>query len=138
VIGQPELASDERFKNLTVRAQNSAACVAIVDAAMAAKPRDEWLRILREDAGDYIYTIVNSVDDLPSDPQVLANGYVTELEHPQYGKTKAVGIPVELTKTPGSVRTPAPELGQNTEEILMDLLGYDWEKISALREQKVI
>jgi crotonobetainyl-CoA:carnitine CoA-transferase CaiB-like acyl-CoA transferase len=138
VIGRPELAADERFKDLTVRAKNSAECVAIIDAAMASKPRDEWIRILQADSGDYIYTIVNSVDDLPSDPQVLANGYVTDLDHPQYGKTKVVGIPVELTKTPGRVRTAAPELGQNTEEILMDLLGYDWEKISALREQKVI
>jgi len=107
-------------------------------SAMASKPRDEWIRALKEDSGDYIYTIVNTVDDLPTDPQVIANAYITELEHPQYGKTKAVGIPVELTKTPGSVRTAAPELGQNTEEILTDLLGYDWEKISALREQKVI
>jgi crotonobetainyl-CoA:carnitine CoA-transferase CaiB-like acyl-CoA transferase len=138
VIGRPELASDARFKDLTARAQNSAECVALLDAAFAAKPRAEWLRILKEDAGDYIYTLVNTVDDLPDDPQVLANGYVTELDHPQYGKTRAVGVPVELTRTPGSVRTPAPELGQNTEEILMDLLGYDWEKISALRDAKVI
>ena len=87
-----------------MRAANCAECVAILDAAFASKTRDEWLRILKQDAGDYIFTIVNSVDDLPNDPQVLANGYVTELEHPQYGKTKAVGIPVELTRTPGSVR----------------------------------
>jgi crotonobetainyl-CoA:carnitine CoA-transferase CaiB-like acyl-CoA transferase len=138
VIGRPELATDARFKDLTVRAQNSAECVAILDAAFATKPRAEWLRILKEDAGDYIYTIVNTVDDLPSDPQVLANGYIAELDHPQHGKTKAVGIPVELTKTPGSVRTAAPELGQNTEEILTDLCGYDWDKISALRDAKVI
>jgi crotonobetainyl-CoA:carnitine CoA-transferase CaiB-like acyl-CoA transferase len=138
VIGRPELATDERFKDLTARAKNCAECVALIDAAMATKPRDEWLRLLKQDGGDYIYTIVNSVDDLPTDPQVVANGYVTELDHPQYGKTKAVGIPVELTKTPGSVRTAAPELGQHTEEILMDLCGYDWEKINGLREQKVI
>ena len=138
VIGRPELASDPRFKDQGARAANAAEAVAIVDAAMASKPRAEWLRILRDDSGDYIYTIVNSVDDLPSDPQVIANQYVVDFEHPQHGPTKVVGIPVELTKTPGSVRSAAPELGQNTEEILMDLLGYDWEKISALRDAKVI
>ncbi len=77
-IGRPELATDERFEDLTARAQNAAECVAILDAAFAAKPRAEWLRILREDSGDYIFTIVNTVDDLPSDPQVLANGYVDD------------------------------------------------------------
>ncbi len=137
-IGRPELATDERFKDLTARAHNAAECVAIIDAAMASKTRDEWIRTLHGDSGDFIFTIVNSVDDLPNDPQVLANGYVAELEHPQHGPTRVVGIPVELTKTPGSVRSAAPELGQNTEEILMDLLGYDWDKIGALREKKVI
>jgi crotonobetainyl-CoA:carnitine CoA-transferase CaiB-like acyl-CoA transferase len=138
VIGRPELASDERFKDLHARAKNAVECVALIDAAFASKPRAEWLRLLREDAGDYIYTIVNSVDDLPEDPQVLANRYVVDLEHPQHGPTKVVGIPVELSRTPGSVRTAAPELGQHTEEILMDLLGYDWERIATLREKKVI
>ncbi len=137
-IGRPELATDERFKDLHARARNAVECVALIDTVFASKPRAEWLRILREDAGDYIYTIVNSVDDLPEDPQVLANRYVVDLEHPQHGPTRVVGIPVELSRTPGSVRTAAPELGQHTEEILMDVLGYDWERIAALREQKVI
>jgi crotonobetainyl-CoA:carnitine CoA-transferase CaiB-like acyl-CoA transferase len=137
-IGRPELAADARFENLRVRAANAAECVALIDAAFAAKPRDEWIRILNQDPGDYIFTIVNSVDELPSDPQVLANDYVVTLDHPQHGPTPMVGVPVQLSETPGSVRTPAPELGQHTEEILMDVLGWDWDRISALREKKVI
>ena len=81
---------------------------------------------------------MNSVDDLPDDPQVQANDYIVELDHPQYGRTKMVGVPVQLSETPGSVRTPAPELGQHTEEILLDVLGFDWDRISALREKQVI
>ena len=72
------------------------------------------------------------------DPQVQANDYIVTLDHPQCGPTKMVGIPVQLSETPGSVRSPAPELGQHTEEILMDLLGWDWDRISALREKGVI
>jgi crotonobetainyl-CoA:carnitine CoA-transferase CaiB-like acyl-CoA transferase len=138
VIGRPELATDPRFENLQVRAANAAECVAIIDAAFAGKPRAEWIRILNEDPGDYIFTIVNSVDDLPDDPQVKANDYIVTLDHPQHGPTKMVGVPVQLSETPGAVRAPAPELGQHTEEILMDLLGYDWDRISALREKGVI
>jgi crotonobetainyl-CoA:carnitine CoA-transferase CaiB-like acyl-CoA transferase len=47
-------------------------------------------------------------------------------------------VPVRLGATPGAVRAPAPELGQHTEEILLDLLGYDWERIGTLRERGVV
>ncbi len=137
-IGRPELVTDARFKDMGARAANAAECVAVIDAAFASKPRDEWIRTLNQDPGDYIFTIVNSVDELPDDPQVQANDYIVTLDHPQCGPTKMVGIPVQLSETPGSVRTPAPELGQHTEEILMDLLGWDWDRISALREKGVI
>jgi crotonobetainyl-CoA:carnitine CoA-transferase CaiB-like acyl-CoA transferase len=88
--------------------------------------------------GDFIFTIVNSVDRLPEDPQVLANDYVVDFEHPQHGQTRVLGIPVQLSETPGSIRLPAPELGQHTEEVLLDVLGYDWDRIAELRDRKVI
>jgi crotonobetainyl-CoA:carnitine CoA-transferase CaiB-like acyl-CoA transferase len=138
VIGRPELATDERFRDQRERARNADTCVAILDEAFASRSRDEWMRILHEDSGDFIFTVVNSVDDLPDDPQMLANGYVDEIDHPQHGPTKMVGIPVSLGETPGSIRAPAPELGQHTEEILMDVLGWDWDRIGALREKEVI
>jgi crotonobetainyl-CoA:carnitine CoA-transferase CaiB-like acyl-CoA transferase len=138
VIGRPELATDARFANLRARAANAAECVAVIDAALATKTRDEWIQTMREDAGDFIYTIVNSVDDLPDDPQVLANDYVVTLDHPHYGPTRMVGVPVQLSETPGSVRSPAPELGQHTEEVLIEVLGFDWEQIASLREKEVI
>jgi crotonobetainyl-CoA:carnitine CoA-transferase CaiB-like acyl-CoA transferase len=49
-----------------------------------------------------------------------------------------VGLPVSLSETPGSIRRVAPELGQHTEEILMDVLGWDWDRIGELRDKKVI
>ena len=49
-----------------------------------------------------------------------------------------LGMPVRLSETPGSVREPAPEFGQHSEEILLDLLGYDWDRISELRKKEVI
>ncbi len=100
--------------------------------------REEWLQRIREDGADLIYTIVNSVDDLPTDPQVLANDYVTEVDHPQHGPIGMVGLPVALSETPGSIRRVAPELGAHTEEVLVDVLGWDWDRIGALREKKVI
>ena len=81
---------------------------------------------------------MNSVDDLPQDPQVRANDYVVDFDHPSHGKTQVIGVPVRLGATPGAVRLPAPELGQHGEEILLELLGYDWERIGVLRERGVI
>ena len=137
VLGRPELGTDERFATIRVRAANAGAAVEILDEIFATKPRAEWVRLLRA-GGDFIFTIVNSVDELPDDPQVRANDYVTDLEHPQFGTTQVVGIPVRLRATPGKVQCAAPEFGQHTEEILLELLGYSWERIAALKEREVI
>ena len=136
-LGRPELAQDERFVNLRARAANAGTAIEILDAIFATKPRDEWLGILRA-GGDFIFTIVNSVDDLPNDPQIRANDYVVDFQHPQFGTTQVVGIPVRLKETPGQIRLPAPEFGQHTEEILTSLLGYSWEQIAALKDHEVI
>lgn len=138
VIGQPELAEDPRFATMAARSAIAAECTAVLDEAFAKKSRDEWVRILREDDSDIIYTIVNSVDDLPDDPQVKANDYVVEVDHPTHGPTEMVGVPVGLSETPGSIRRAAPELGQHTEEILIEVLGWDWKRIGELQEKEVI
>jgi crotonobetainyl-CoA:carnitine CoA-transferase CaiB-like acyl-CoA transferase len=137
VLGRPELATDERFVNLRVRAANTGAAIEILDAIFATKPRAEWLQILRA-GGDFIFTIINSVDELPDDPQVQANDYIASFDHPQFGPGPVVGIPVRLRETPGTVRLPAPEFGQHTEEILTELLGYSWEHVAGLKEREVI
>jgi CoA:oxalate CoA-transferase len=137
-IDRPELASDPRFAELRARAQNAEACVARLDEAFAERPRAEWLRVLRDSPGDFIFTVVNSVDELPDDPQVRANDYVVDFDHPSYGKTAMIGMPVRLSETPGGIRLPAPEFGQHTEQVLTELLDYSWDEVAALRADEVI
>ena len=136
-VGKPELATDPRFVDMAARGQNREAAVAELDAVFASKPRDAWLKILKEHHGDFIYTMVNNVNDLPDDPQVQANDYVVDFDHPQCGTIQMMGMPVRLSETPGSVRTPAPEFGQHTEEVLLEL-GYDWDAISDFRKREII
>jgi crotonobetainyl-CoA:carnitine CoA-transferase CaiB-like acyl-CoA transferase len=136
-VGIPELIEDARFNTMRLRGKNRRELIAILDRVFAAKPRDQWMNILKH-GGDFIYTIVNSIDDLPTDAQVLANGYVVDYEHPELGKKQVVGVPVILSETPGDARGRAPELGENTELILTELLGYSWEQIAHLREAGVI
>ena len=98
-------------------------------------PSDEWSRALREK--DLLFCLVNSISDLASDPQVTANNYITEYDHPALGKVNMVGFPVYMSETPSTIRMPAPELSQHTEEVLLDL-GYSWEDIGQIREEEVI
>ena len=137
VLEVPDAATDERFATMQQRMFNAAECIALLDEIFARRPRAEWLERLRA-GGDFIFSIVNTPNDIPDDPQVQANQYIASFEHPAFGPTKVVGVPVRLSETPGQVRMPAPEHGQHTEEILVDLLGYDWETVGRLREQEVI
>ena len=137
VVGKTELIEDPRFADVKTRGKNSAALVAIFDEVFATRPRDEWMRILKG-RGDFIYTIVNSVTDLPDDPQVRANDYVVDYDHPALGNLTLLGMPVKLSATPGEPRGHAPELGEHTELLLTEMLGYSWDDVARLRDANVI
>lgn len=136
-LGMQHLEHDARFAKMSDRGKHSEELIRIIDPVFASKPRDEWMQILKN-GGDFIYTIVNSINELPDDPQMIANNYVVDYDHPSWGPTKVVGVPVRLSKTPGDPRGVAPEFGEHTENILIDLLGYSWEDIGRLKEQEVI
>ena len=72
-----------------------------------------------------------------ADPEVIANEYIVEMEHPGGGTVKVVGQPIKLSDTPTAPSPAAPELGQHTEEILLEL-GYEWEQIAALGDAGAI
>ncbi len=137
VVGKAELIEDPRFAEAKTRGKNSAALVAIFDEVFATRPRDEWMRVLKG-RGDFIYTIVNSVTDLPDDPQVRANDYVVDYDHPALGNLTLLGMPVKLSATPGEPRGHAPELGEHTELLLTEMLGYSWDDVARLRDANVI
>jgi crotonobetainyl-CoA:carnitine CoA-transferase CaiB-like acyl-CoA transferase len=136
-LGIQHLEKDPKFATMASRGKNSEELIAVLDKAFASKPRDEWMSILKN-GGDFIYTIVNSINDLPDDPQMLANDYVVPYDHPVWGPVKIVGVPVRFSKTPGDPRGVAPEFGEHTEQVLVDMLGYSWEDVGRLKEKEVI
>ena len=75
--------------------------------------------------------------EIVADPQAEANKMFVDIEHPTYGKLKQIAPPVKLSKTPGSIRTTAPEFGQHTEEVLLGL-GYSWEDLADLKQNGTI
>ncbi len=137
VLGIEHVLDDPRFTTMGDRADNAKDLIPILDAAFASRPRDAWMKALKE-GGDFIYTVVNTIADLPTDEQMLANEYIVDYEHPSIGKTQLVGVPVRLSKTPGDPKGAAPEFGEHTERILTELLDYSWEDVAKLREEEVI
>ncbi len=137
VLGIEQVLDDPRFATMSDRADNAKDLIPILDAAFASRPRDAWMKALKA-GGDFIYTVVNTIADLPSDEQMLANEYIVDYDHPRIGKTQLVGVPVRLSKTPGDPKGAAPEFGEHTERILTELLDYSWEDVAKLREEEVI
>lgn len=137
VIGAPELATDERFATMEARGQNSEETIRRMDEIFASRPRHEWVKVLDE-GGDFIWSVVNTVTDLPDDPQMRANGYIASVEHPTHGALEMMNVPIGMSRTPPAIERTAPEFGQHTEQVLVDELGYTWEDIGKLQESEVI
>ncbi|MFC2020462.1 CaiB/BaiF CoA transferase family protein [Chloroflexota bacterium] len=133
-IEKTELIDDPRAINMETRRQNSKELISIIDEVFITRTMDEWDRILREH--NQIFGIAKTPLEVINDPQALANNFYVDLPHPA-GKMKTISTPVQFSKNPASVRTSAPEVGQHTEEILLEM-DYSWEDISQLKEQGVI
>ncbi|HAS91037.1 MAG TPA: carnitine dehydratase [Clostridiales bacterium] len=136
MIGKPELTSDPRFLTNGDRTNNQKALKPILDEVFKTKTIDEWLAML-EEAGVPCAPI-NTVDRVVKDPQVNARHMLVEVEHPVAGMMHIPGVPIKMSQTPGAVEKPAPLLGQHTEEILQEMLGYDSAKVQELREKGVL
>lgn len=136
-LGIEHLEKDARFENAEKRKESSEELIATMDKIFVTRSTSEWMKILKE-AGDIICTPIQSISDLQNDPQVLANNYIVDCNHEVLGPVKVVGIPIELSETPGVVNCTAPELGQHTEEVLVEIGGYSWDDIVQFKEQGII
>ena len=135
-IGCPELADDPRYRTNADRARNRESLVARLQDVFLTRPYEEWEPILL--SRGIPMGAINSIAQVVEHPQVIARGALVETAHPRAGKVKMVGAPVRLSETPGSVRTPAPTLGEHTDQVLREVLGLDDEAIAALRNSGVI
>jgi crotonobetainyl-CoA:carnitine CoA-transferase CaiB-like acyl-CoA transferase len=134
VIERPDLRDDPRFVDHHARDANRMACVAALDEVFAGRTYEDWKQLLRQ--LDAPWSPVQSIEELLSDPQVLANDYIGEVQV-EGGRTyRLPTVPVQFDERPPDLR-PAPEHGEHTEAILLEL-GYDWEDIIRLKEGSTI
>jgi crotonobetainyl-CoA:carnitine CoA-transferase CaiB-like acyl-CoA transferase len=106
-----------------------------IDEMFATRDAAAWVELFRRH--DMLIEVVQEYADVPRDPQVIENGMITTIEHPAHGSLSLVAPAVSLSATPGRIRTPAPEFGQHTEEVLLEA-GFTWDELEALRSQGVI
>ncbi|WP_054815030.1 CaiB/BaiF CoA transferase family protein [Nocardia arizonensis] len=130
LIGREDLACDERFVDAGKRYVNRAACVAELDAVFATRTMAEWEQALAEFHG--VWASSATFAEIHRNPQVLANGYLPEVVANDGSTFKVVSPPYQFDGEFTVPRGPAPELGQHTEEILLDA-GMDWDQIAEFR-----
>ena len=136
VIGKPELKNDPRFVTNSDRVANRAALAKILNEAFAQKDASEWLAKLQE--ADIPSGPINTIPDVFNHPQATVRNFKVEIEHPTAGMINLPGFPYKMSQTPAKIHRPPPLLGEHTEEVLIERLGYTSEKVAQLKEQKVI
>jgi crotonobetainyl-CoA:carnitine CoA-transferase CaiB-like acyl-CoA transferase len=136
IMGLEAMLDDPRFATNAARVQHRAELIARLQEVFLTKPYEDWEALLLKHG--IPVGAINSIAQVTEHPQVKARGMIVESDHPVAGKVKIVGVPVKLSETPGSVREPAPLLGQHTDEVLHTYLRMTEAEIAALRQAGVI
>ena len=136
-LGQPASLSDARFADAPQRRRNNEALIAAIESATLERGHEALLAAFR-DAG-IVASPVNNFADAVRDEQAWQNRYFMKTWCEEVQRDVDIrGLPVTLSKTPGEVHSLGPQLGQDTELLLMDLLGYEWEQIEELKAKGAI
>jgi crotonobetainyl-CoA:carnitine CoA-transferase CaiB-like acyl-CoA transferase len=134
-VGHPEWEDDARFATMQARRANCPELVALLDAVFATRALADWGAAL--DRAGMWWAPVQTTQDLVNDPQAAAAGVFVDVPVAEGGTARMVASPVDFSDTRWAATRPAPECGQHTEEILLEL-GYDWEAIAGLKERGAI
>jgi crotonobetainyl-CoA:carnitine CoA-transferase CaiB-like acyl-CoA transferase len=130
-LGHPELTSDPLFETSQARSENLTACIEVLDDIFASRTFEDWRA--RLDTMDGVWAPLLSAAEVVEDPQALLNGIVTPVSMPEGQSYLGSASPGQFDERPVGELTAAPEHGQHTEEVLLEM-GLDWGRIAELKD----
>ncbi|HBP28685.1 MAG TPA: CoA transferase [Advenella kashmirensis] len=130
LINMPELVNDERYRKNAGRVVNRDSLIPLLASVMKTRKRDTWLADL--EASNIPAGPINTIDQVYADPQVIARQLKLELPHPAAGTSPMTASPMRFSDTPIQYRNAPPMLGQHSEDILREELGWSDEQIATL------
>jgi benzylsuccinate CoA-transferase BbsF subunit len=135
-IGQPQLTTDARFHCASARKAHEEALDQLLTQWTTTREKWEVTRVLQA-VGVAAFPSMSG-KDLVEDPHLNAREFFVRLPHPEVGVRTHMGMPWLLTRGPNGVRTPAPLLGQDTDQVLHDVLGYSAHDLARLKDERVL
>jgi len=140
VAGHPQLAQDARFSSNAGRVRQRHILVPMLEKIFLQHGKAEWLELLQ--AAQVPCSAINDIGEVFADPQIAARGLLDDWQHPQAAHLPLTASPLHLSRTPvRSARAggrPPPLLGQHSQEILHEVLGYSVEQIEKLRQSHIV
>ena len=133
-VERPDLAADARYESGVQRFHNREALIAELDALFASRPLAEWR--VRLDRQEGPWAPMQTALELHDDAQTIANGYTRPVDGGEKGQFALVASPVQFDETAPSL-SASPEMGQHTEEVLLDM-GLSWEELAVLKSSGAI
>jgi formyl-CoA transferase len=130
-IGLPDLAADPRLATIAERRKNQQLMWTLLNKFAESYTKREFMALLNP--LDVPCGPIMSTEDLANDEHVKGRGMWVELDHPARGKWFNVGMPIKLSESPARIER-SPLLGEHTDEILREVLGYDEAEVSAMKE----
>jgi len=133
--GIEHLVDDPRFLTNELRVKNADELFPYINNWSKQHTREEIYEAFA--AEKQAYSPVLTPGEVAENEHILSRGMIVEMEDPVFGKYKMQGIPLKMSKTPGQIRSAAPEMGQDTDDILKEI-GYSEEQIKEMRSNKII
>ena len=136
LMGNPDWAENELFKDMFARADNWDALKLLMGEWLSRQSKQEFFHAIQAKRGPV--GPVNTMDEVVNDEHLAAREFFVEVEQPQIGKVKYPSAPYKLSETPWRVERPAPLLGQHNEETYCKRLGYTRKDLAQMRGAGII
>lgn len=136
ILEREDLQNDPRFSSNPARTDNINTLAGIIQEEIGKKTTTQWMDIFKK--AELPYSPINNLKQICEDPIIKHRNMLVEIDQPIAGKVKIAGSPIHLSETPGKIYAHAPLLGEHTEEVLQEILGYSRQEIDRLTAEGVL